>query len=370
MKTKNLFRKPIFWAAMLLVLFLTACGGAAAEPTLEPATSCADGFYTLDNQEGAAVYFYGSTGYYLKKEGAYLAIYAGESLLYRAEVGSETILYGEIAETGEGIQVIATQADETFCFEVRYFPTLTGDELLLLEALNGKNVWDNWSQAINVNRGDNVPDGHQRISIGVLQKTDLRFDLIVVPDRDSLVIHHNDDWINPPQQESGKLYNFYVPLEDVELALSLVQYVPEPGWQLDSITEVKTADGGIFRIYHVSNTVPVVNLTDLTYNGPRTFLLVESKMANGQLISMNGVNDQAGNLHSIDPTEQLMLVIPVSPYDPDGIAKFLYDSTTQTILVEPQLTAAGLYCPTVINGFLFEFDVIEGGLVYFFKPCQ
>jgi len=355
--TEMIEMKKTIWitiASFVLIFALTACGGT--DDTYRPCDHVA---YQITNAVGEIYVFPDAAAgpnILSVNEGDQLALGSGNFIIYREDI-TEGIIY-LFSETlaKEGIRVTAYVCDKNIGFDVDYFPLQTFDELMLMQQYVD---WNAWSGVFH-ERFLYIDESFTAISVGVVrQETN---ELMSVPV--GLTIPHNEGWHMPDDQQSmeGVLTTFHVPTSEVSGAVSRIQYVPQPGWELKNTINETASDGSQFVIFVVSPTVSVMDLTPFGYKGPITRLLTKAiSLTDGKAIPLNGLL-VAGNERSLGGETRIVLEIPINPYDVNGTTNFL---TSSEALVNNDYVQA-----TSTSGFHWEFNVMEGTLKYYFEDAD
>jgi len=346
--------KKLFLIVFMLVAFIAmvACGGTAA-PADDVYRPCDHVAHQMPNAVGEVYAFPDAASgpnLFTVNEGNQLALGSGDFILYRQPISDGvTYLFGETSDK-EGIKITAYQCDDNIGFDIDIYPLQTFAELMLLNDTN----WDSWSRFIKETSYD-VPGDFVSISVGVVNQTGK---LMAIPA--GLTIPHDEDWINPPQQEEGEVTTFHVLSGDVDGAVSRIEYVPQPGWELKDTINKTTADGSKFVIFVVSPTVSVVDLTPFGYKGPVTRLYIRALDVDSyEPLNLYGMSVSEAETPLPNTPVAAIVEIPVDPYDAEGITNFL--STVEALVSDD-------YAWTIsTSSFHWEFDVVEGTLDYYFK---
>ena len=357
MKSNKLFLNWRMIIVVLMALLSAACGEVAA-PDDNVYRPCDHVEHQMPNDVGEVYAFPSATAgpnRLTVNEGNQMALGSGDFILYRQPISDGvTYLFGETLEK-EGIKITAYQCGDNIGFDIDIYPLQTFAELMLLQS---DTDWDAWSQAIKETSYD-VPDGFVSISVGAVMNQTGK--LMAIPA--GLTIPHDEDWINPPQQQEGEVTTFHVLPGDMGGAISRIEYVPQPGWELKDTINETTADGDQFVIFVVSPTVSVVDLTPFGYKGPVTRLYIQAiDVDSYEPISLYGMSMSEVETPLPDTPIAAIVEIPVDPYDADGITNFL--STVEALVSNDYV-----WTVSTLN-FHWEFDVVEGTLDYYFKEAK
>ena len=357
----------MLFISIMLMIALVACG--AGQPAAETNSACGSVGQQMLNSVGEGYLFPDASSgpnNLTVNEGSTMALGSGDFVLYRADINSNgpTYLFGETLDR-QGIKITAYQCGDDVGFDIDIFPLQTFAELMLLQSDTN---WDAWSQAIKEVSYD-VSGDFVSINVGVVNQTTGK--LMSIPA--GLIIPHNEGWVNPPAQQEGEVTTFHVQENQAEGAVSRIEYVPQPGWELKDTINETASDGSQFVIYVVSPTVSVIDLTPFGYKGPISRLLASSYLVDGgSNIAMSGIKSlNTGDEFLLpdgnDSAEKFMLMFPVSPYDDFGMAEYLLG-------FDPITTSAGVYCTgyTDVGGYNYHytFNVYEGSLNFYFEICK